>query len=71
MQMAFPWKLFLRLTAVYLPALAGALLLYMLIPAFWLRVGSITLWMGAYVGVYVLFIQKNEIVWSLLRFRKG
>jgi hypothetical protein len=47
------------------------LLLYMLIPAFWLRVGSITLWMGAYVGVYVLFIQKNEIVWSLLRFKKG
>ena len=71
MQMAFPWKLFLRLTAVYLPALAGALLLYMLIPVFWLRVGSITLWMGVYVGVYVLFIQKNEIVWSLLRFKKG
>ena len=70
MQVSFPWQLFLRLVAVYLPALAGILLLYLLIPAFWWRLGAITLFTGVYTGVYVLFIQKNEIVWSLIPFWK-
>ena len=59
---AFPWRKLLRLLAGYLPALAGCIGIYALVPQPWVRFGIATAFMGIYTLVFVLFIQNEETV---------
>ena len=63
----FPWKELLGQVLCYLPALAVSVAVYALLPEGLVRLGVVTAWMGVYTLVYVLFVQKNELVYSLLR----
>ena len=63
----FPWREFLKQMLCYLPALAVTIVVYALMPEGLLRLGVVTVWMGLYTLVFVLFVQKNELVLSLLR----
>ena len=51
----------------YLPALAVTVVVYALMPQGLLRLGIVTVWMGLYTLVFVLLVQKNETVLSLLK----
>ena len=67
---SFPWKSFGRMLLVYAPSLAFAVLLYGLIAAPMVRLAAVTVLMGIYTAVYVLFIRKDETVLSLVRRKK-
>lgn len=63
----FPWKEFAKQVLAYLPALVVTILVYALLPAGLLRLGVVTVWMGIYTLVFVLFVQKNELVLNFLQ----
>lgn len=63
----FPWKPFFRQVLSYLPALAVTIVLYALLPSGLLRLGVVSVWMGVYTLVFVLFVQKNELVLNSLQ----
>lgn len=63
----FPWRELLGQVLCYLPALAVSIAVYALLPEGLVRLGVVTAWMGVYTLVYVLFVQKNELVLSLLQ----
>lgn len=63
----FPWRELLKQMLCYLPALAVTVVVYALMPQGLLRLGIVTVWMGLYTLVFVLLVQKNETVLSLLK----
>ena len=64
---SFPWKQLGKQFLGYLPALALSLLVYVLLPSGLLRLGVEMALMGVYALVYVLFVQKNELVLNFLQ----
>lgn len=64
---AFPWKATLKQVLGYLPALAVCIIVYLFLPQGLLRLGIVMAWMGLYTFVFVLFIQKNELVLTFLK----
>ena len=64
---AFPWRKLVTGLLAYLPAAVLCVLLLFLISDPWIRFGAITVLMGIYTLIYVLFIKKDETVLSLIR----
>lgn len=62
----FPWKSLWKQFLGYLPALALTILAYALLPSGLLRLGVVMALMGIYTLVFVLFVQKNELVLNFL-----
>lgn len=61
-----PWKELGRQVVSYLPALAVTVPVYHFLPAGMVRLGIISVWMGLYTAVTVLFVHKNEMVLAFL-----
>lgn len=64
---SFPWKPLGEQIFGYLPALVLSILVYVLLPSGLLRLGIEMALMGVYALVYVLFVQKNELVLNFLQ----
>ena len=64
---SFPWKQLGKQFLGYLPASVLSILVYLLLPSGLLRLGVEMALMGVYALVYVLFVQKNELVLNFLQ----